>query len=131
MHRAILSTLMITVFVMICTLGMVGVVDVYCASDIDLWLPLYPDAEFVETTQGGLFRPRATGITVQTYLSSDSQREINRWYLQYRRDTTSRLQEERQGAAISRTAIVDYQLDDTPDGKTHITYYSECAGFGQ
>lgn len=127
--RTIVTTVLIIVGIIVCSTSFVVALDFYCRADINHWMPVYPDAELVETQQSGFFRERASGITVQIYYTSDSQATVLDWYADYRRElTTGQYNAANPDAAMRGIATTNRRIVDDPDtGGSFITYYSECA----
>lgn len=130
LKRTLFSTLMIFVGVVICSATGFIAVDFTCRSEIDQWLPIYPDAELVSTDREGFVRVRASGITQQTYYTSDIPNDVRAWYREYRREMTQGQFNagNSNSAMTSNMATTNQQIIDDPDSEgTIINYYSECA----
>ncbi|GAB5490790.1 MAG: hypothetical protein Phog2KO_10050 [Phototrophicaceae bacterium] len=130
LKRTLFSTLMIFFGVIICSVTSFIAVDYTCRSEIDLWLPVYPDAELVSTDNAGFVRLRASGITEQTYYTSDSAADVRVWYTNYRREITQgQYNTGNANSAMSpNMATVNRIINEDPNSDgTIITYYSECA----
>lgn len=127
--RTLIGTVLIVLMIIICSASFIGAMDIYCHNDINYWMPLYPNAQLVEMQRGGFFRPRASGITLQTYHTADDPTTVRTWYRNYRQTLTSRLSSESSAdMALSGIATTDYTITDEPQATgSLITYYSECA----
>ena len=129
-RRTLFGTLMIIVGVVICSVSAFIGVDVACRSDIDKWMPIYPEAELVSTDSAGFIRIRASGITEQIYYTDDSPVDVRGWYTDYRREITQGQfnggnAETAMGGSMATT---QRQIMEDPDSDgTLIRYYSECA----
>jgi hypothetical protein len=122
-----LSTLLITIAVLISIVALVAGIEIYCVNDSYYWMPLYPDAELLETQQQGYFRVRGIGFTEQTYFSTADVPEIRRWYRDYRREITSDQHNDNPNAAITGYGINTFDLVPADDGTgSIISYYTEC-----
>ncbi|MGB7339551.1 MAG: hypothetical protein WBC91_11725 [Phototrophicaceae bacterium] len=129
LSRTVFGTVFIVIGIVVCTTTSIFAVDSYCRADINKWMPIYPEAELVETLEEGFFRPRASGITQQVYYTPDTPNDVRAWYRTYRRDLTSgNFNEANANAALSGVASTDYRISDDPDSDgTFISFYSECA----
>ncbi len=128
--RTLFGTITILLGVVVCSVTAFIGVDVACRSDIDHWMPVYPDAELVSTDSAGFFRIRASGITEQVYYTPDSPVDVRGWYTDYRREITQGQfnggnAETAMGSSIATT---QRQIMEDPDSDgSFIRYYSECA----
>jgi len=127
--RTAIGMIAIIIGVVVCSVVMFFSIDAYCRADINHWMPLYPDAELIDTQEGGFIRVRASGITRQTYYSSDSAATVRVWYSDHRREITSgQFNANNPNAAASGIATTRYNVSDDPDSEgSIISYYSECA----
>ncbi|MGJ3240573.1 MAG: hypothetical protein ACFE0Q_17835 [Anaerolineae bacterium] len=126
--RTFMGTFFIIIGIIFCTATSIGAIDFYCRADINHWMPIYPDAELVETQENGFFRPRASGITQQIYHTSDDTLTVRNWYRDYRIEITQGLFSENPNAPASGIATTNFQIsEDSERGGSRITYYSECA----
>jgi hypothetical protein len=102
-----------------CLGSLVFVGDVQCNSDIETWVPLYPNAETV-SVEYDFIRARAWGNTQWVQVSSDDPETVKQFY----RDNIIKLSDERRGKGLAGTHwIVE------PDGETggsRITLLSTC-----
>ena len=128
-RRTLIGMVIIIVSVVVCSVGTVAAIDWRCSADINKWLPIYPDAELVETIESGFFRDRASGITVQVYHSPDSATIVRRWYSEYRRELTSgQYNVANPNAALTGISSTNRRITEDPDtGGSFITLQSECA----
>jgi hypothetical protein len=128
LKRILLSTLGITIAVILSVAALTLAIDIHCSNDSYYWMPIYPGAELLETSQQGYFRLRGMGVTQQTYLSADSPTEIRAWYREYNREITANVHNENPDAPAENFSWNNYTLALDEDGTgTIITYYSECA----
>lgn len=129
LRRTLLSIVMIIIGIIICSASSIGAIDFYCRNDINHWMPVYPDAELIETQEDGFFRVRASGITRQVYYTPDSPNEVRQWYRDYRQDITSgQFNSENPNEALSGVATTNRSIKEDPDSDgSLISYYSECA----
>ena len=129
LKRTLLSIIFIVVGIFVCSISMVVGIDSYCASDIDKWLPIYPDAELVDADEEGFFRPRAMGITEQIYYTEDEAADVRRWYTDYRRELTQgSYNANNSNSAVAGIATTNYRIsEDRENGGTVIVTFSECA----
>ncbi|MEM9951286.1 MAG: hypothetical protein AAF846_06795 [Chloroflexota bacterium] len=127
--RTLIGMVFITIGIIACTVSAIAGIDAYCASDINKWLPIYPEAELIDSAEEGFFRPRAMGITQQLYYTGDDVVDVRGWYREYRRDITQGSYNARNAnTASSGVATTDYSIfEDTDNGGTLIRTYSECA----
>lgn len=125
-RNTIVGVLMIFVGIIACVLVLLVTVDWACRRDIDLWMPVYPNAELV-AAETNFVRVRAMGVSSATYRTPDDSDTVRSWYTQHRRDLTSSLTAE--GDAPARgLAATRYQILDDPAGDgTLIIQHSECA----
>jgi hypothetical protein len=127
LKRLIFSTLLITIGVILAIVALVAVIDIQCSNDSYYWMPIYPNAELIETTQQGYIRARGMGITEQSYFSEASVEEIREWYRQYRRDITTGQHADNPDTAIQGIGTNNYTASAAPDGSGSIIhYYTEC-----
>ena len=92
--------------------------DWQCRTDIEKWLPIYPNAQLVNEWHN--FRERSMGVTTMTLLSPDKPDTIRRWYYQQR--NTASEQDTNRGIAIT-----NFDIHDNPDGAgSEIFLYSRC-----
>ncbi len=104
--------------VAVCLVSAMAFLDWKCRSDIEKWLPLYPNAQPVNEWHN--FRERSMGVTTMTLVSSDKPDIVRRWYYQ-QRDTASQ-QDTNRGIAITQ-----FEIHDNPDGAgSEIYLYSRC-----
>ncbi|MCZ7544799.1 MAG: hypothetical protein M5R40_15330 [Anaerolineae bacterium] len=118
-----LGMLMILVLIIVCLLVVTVGLDVACHNDIENWAPLYPNAEVVEMTYDGLFRPRAMGITWVTLLSPDPINDVRHWYYE-------NLQQNIRDRTTRGIAQTDRWIEENPDGEGTLIYLSSsCAWY--
>lgn len=116
--RAILPLVIMLAVVGTCLVSATVFLDWKCHTDIENWLPIYPNAQLVNEWHN--FRERSMGITTMTLISSDTPDTIRRWYYQ-RRDAAS------QQGANHALAITKFDIHDNPDGPgSEIFLYSQC-----
>lgn len=128
LKSTLIGLLAICLGVVFCSTITVWGIDALCASDIDRWQPIYPNSELVQIQQSGFFRARGSGITEATYFTTDSQVEVGRWYLAYRRELTRGSSSGDSETAARGVSSVHQNLEEAADGSgTFIHQYSECA----
>lgn len=86
MRGCVISTLLIFAATAFCTVTGVLVIDNTCATQINAWMPPYPEAEMIREYHNFL-RPFAMGVTVVEQHSEDSVETINAWYTAQRFNT--------------------------------------------
>jgi hypothetical protein len=127
LRRLIFSTLLITIGVILAIVALVAVIDIQCSNDSYYWMPIYPNAELIETQQQGYVRARGMGITEQDYFSTDSVEEIREWYRVYRRQITEGQYADNPDTAIQGIGTNNYMVNAAPDGSgSIISYYTVC-----
>ena len=125
--RLIVSMFLITMGVILAIVALVAVIDIQCSNDSYYWMPIYPNAELIETTQQGYVRVRGMGITEQSYFSTDSVEEVREWYRLYRRELTSGQHADNPDTAIQGFGTNLYTASPAVDGLgSIISYYTEC-----
>lgn len=82
----VLSTLLIFAATAFCTMTGVLLIDHNCATQINAWMPPYPEAETVSEYHNFL-RLFAMGITVVEQRTDDSVDTVNDWYTAHRFNT--------------------------------------------
>lgn len=93
--------------------------DFQCSSDIEAWLPLYPNAETV-SVENDLFRPRATGTTLWIQESTDDIETIKQFY----RDHVLEVLDSKRGRGLAST---DWQVEPNSESNTNrIILFSSC-----
>lgn len=127
--RTIVSVILIIIGIFVCAVSLVIGSDIYCAADIDHWMPVYPEAQLVQSDHT-FFRPRASGITRQQYITEDDPNTVRRWYGEYRREITRNVSGEGGNSEVAARGIStnDLSIQQNPDGDgSLITILSECA----
>lgn len=127
LRGTLVSVFFIMVGIVACSITLVIGIDISCRVDINHWLPVYPEAELVESDYDRVFfRPRATGITSEIYYTSDDPVAVRRWYGDYRREITRNTET---GDRVARgLATTNYTISDNREGAgTFIRLNSECA----
>lgn len=126
----IISVGAIMVAIAVCSVGFFGALDIACRQDINVWAPLYPDAELVEQTESGFLRPRASGLTEQTYYTPDAENDVEAWFRDYRRELTDgRFNAENSEEALGPTLATIQRYVVTAEDRegAYIIYDMECA----
>jgi hypothetical protein len=116
-----LITWFISLFVLaaICLSTMVIAADMICKSNVEQWLPYYPNAEVV-SIEHDFLRARAMGETWVTLASPDDAETVRQFY----RDHTIAVMRE---GTLRGWAITDWHVDSNPDGNgSIIRLYSTC-----
>jgi hypothetical protein len=127
LKRIIISTVVITIAVIVAIVALIAAIDIHCANDSYYWMPVYPDAVLLETTEQSYFRVRGMGVSEQTYLSEDSPTQVREWYRDYRREITTGLYNSNPDAAIESFGINNYSVVADDDGMgSIITYSTQC-----
>lgn len=93
--------------------------DLQCSSDIDTWVPLYPNGETV-TVEYDFVRPRALGETVWIQSSTDDIEVIKQFY---RDNNIANLDAGR----TRGLAATEWRVEPDPETNTnHIILFSSC-----
>jgi hypothetical protein len=107
--------LLLLAFACIATLVFAG--DSICHSDIEQWIPYYPNATVV-STEYDFIRARGIGTTTVTLMSDDDEETVRQFY----RDTILALLDAEETRGLASTS-----WDVLFDGESSIiTLYSEC-----
>jgi len=102
-----------------CIGGILFVADAQCASDIEAWLPLYPDAEIVSQDYN-LIRVRGIGTGQTVQISEDDVETVKQFY----RDQTIENMNTQRGRGLAST---DWRIVENPNGEgTQITLITSC-----
>jgi hypothetical protein len=127
-RRTVLSVVLIMGAILVCSITVVVGVDALCRSDIDKWLPVYPNAT-VSSTEHDFFRPRAMGRTTMILETADAAPKVRAWYYNNRDQLTRGQEFEGNQTARTGIATVEYQVENLPNGQngSRIYLWSECA----
>lgn len=129
LRKTIVGSLLIIVGILLCSVVSVAGIDVLCHNDIQHKLPLYPQGVVV-AEENGFFRPRAMGISTVVMTTSDSVKDVRKWYSDYRLELERSAYDERSGSrkVPQGLATVSFSVDeDAETGQTVIYLMSECA----
>lgn len=117
------SILKFGIFIILASLTCVGsiifVADVQCSSDIELWVPLYPNAETV-SVEYDFIRARAWGNTRIIQVSPDDSEIVKQFY----RDNIILLLNDRRSRGLADTN--SHIEPDEETGGSQITLLSTC-----
>ncbi len=127
LRQTIISTLVILVAVMLCSVVSVLSIDAICHSDIERTLPYYPNATLV-SQQHDFLRARAMGHTYDMLTTTDLPEVVRQWYSDQRLKQAQHPSDE-SGRNLPRgLATVSYRVaKDDVTGQTLIYLVSECA----
>ena len=102
-----------------CIITILVPADLTCRSNINQWIPLYPDAITI-SSEHNFIRSPAMGTSTVILLSMDDEETIKQFY----RDNFMALLDEEKSRGLATTR---WFVEPNPDGEgTFITLYSEC-----
>ena len=127
LRQTIISTLVILVAVILCSLVSVLGIDAICHNDIEKVLPYYPNADLV-SQQHDFLRARAMGHTYEVLATNDLPANVRQWYSDLRLKLAKHGADDSGRNMPNGLATVSYRVaKDDVTGQTLIYLVSECA----
>jgi hypothetical protein len=129
LRKTLTGCLFIMIGIVLCGVITVAGIDVACKSDIENKLPLYPQGVVV-SEESGFLRPRGMGRSTIVMTTSDSAKDVRKWYSDYRLELEKQAYDEATGRrnVPQGLANVSFTVDeDAETGQTLVYLMSDCA----
>lgn len=114
----LLTMLAICVGTLVCSGGLMVVLDFQCVQNTNAWLPVYPNSTVLSESYTFL-RPFGMGITRVRLSSPDAPNTVRQWYIDFR--------SQNEVNPVNLLASMNYSVQQGENGGSVINLSSECA----